>query len=491
MQNKTPLIWLIAGLAAALAIVLSGCSTDKPWTPNTGGTFTVFIISGPTDSLQVPLGSAVAYNWNYNNNSGAVQFQHSYDGAAWSDLSDENLTSVSNLTLGYHTFAIRGIDAGGATSEVSAVFQVVKSSIPIVTITQAPDSGSYIAVGATVTFAWAGDDGNAGPNYLTYQYIYNGDTSAWLPGNTVTFSNLVAADPAVFSVRAQDMVGHITNWVSTYFVVRAASILYVDDYLWTNNFGDADRAKERDQKQFYRDALQGFPYAEWDNDAQGGVPTMANLAGYTTIVWAADADNACEADPNYRLWYDVGEVGGGVLKSFLDAGGHLIISGPRIMYYLNNSNPPSPADFECAYLGVSDTSIIADIDSSATPWDTTYAATWVESQDFTWTVKDAGQAGNYPDSMKFDIGKSADLSQVECSESLVYLKSGVTPIFNIGLDVDGAEPDNYGQVCGWMYAPNGTLISATFTFDTYSMPLPGIKQTFQTLLAEFGEAQSF
>jgi len=487
MQNKTPLIWLIAGLAAALAIVLSGCSTDKPWEPNPSGTFNVFIVSGPTDSLQVPLGSAVAYNWNYNYNSGAAHFQYSYDGGEWSTSSDETVASISNLTLGYHTFSLRGEDAAGATSEVSAVFDVVETSTPTVVITESPAEGSFVAAGSAVVFTWAGDDGNVGPNYLTYQYAFAGDTSAWEMANTITFYQLAAVDPAVFSVRAKDLANNISEWASTSFIIKNASILLIDDYLWTNSFGDAERATERDEKQFYRDALYGFAYAEWDNDASG-VPTMTNLAGYTTIIWFADA-NVCNADPNYRLWTEIGAVGGGVLKTFIDGGGHLILTGNEVLGYLYNTNPPAAADFECAYLGVSDTLVVADVDTTTTPWDTTYAETWVSSSDYTWAVKDPTQTGDYPDSMKIDVAKNGD--QLACDASLVYLKAGVEPIFVVGLDVGNEAPDDYGQVCGWLYAPNGTAMSASFMFDTYSMPMLGIRQAFHTILGRFGEVPTF
>jgi hypothetical protein len=487
MLNKTPLTWLIAGLIAALAIILSGCSTDKPWEPNPSGTFTVFIISGPTDSLQVPLGSAVAYNWSYSNGTGAVQYQHNYDDGEWTALSRETVASVSNLTMGYHTFGIRAVDENGATSEVSAVFGVVETSIPTVVITESPDEGSFVAAGSSIEFTWVGDDGNVGPNYLTYQYTFGEYTSPWVPTNTVSFDQVAIADPAVFSVRARDLVGNTSEWVSVSFVIKNATILLIDDYLWTTGFGDADRAAEREQKQFYRDALYGFAYAEWDNDI-AGAPIMANLAGYNTVIWLSDSD-VCSADPNYRLWFDVGAEGGGVLKDFIDAGGHLILTGSEILGYLYNTNPPAAADFECAYLGVSDTVVIDAVDTTVTPWDTTYAPTWVSSSDFTWAVKDADQEGSYPDSMKIDVAKNGD--QLACNASLVYLKAGIEPIFVTGLDVGNEEPENYGQVCGWLYAPGGTAKSATMAFDTYSMPMLGIRQAFRTILDRFGELPSF
>jgi hypothetical protein len=484
MRYKTPLIWLTAGLLTALAIMISGCSTKKPWATNPNTPLTLSLVSGPSNSLSVPLGSVITFTWTYAGGEGLVQYQYKLDDGAWSPMTEETIATISGVGMGPHTFSIRAQDAAQATSQVNAAFQVVEASIPTVMITASPESGASIATGSTISFTWVGNDANSGPDYMLYRYIFAGVASNWAPALTVSFEN-VATDPmATFKVVAQDLAGNMSDTASVSFVIKPATILYVDDYQWLDSFGNVDRAKEREQKNFYRQALDGYAFAEWDNDAMGGVPTMQDLVGFTTIIWAADGD-VCSADPTYRLYFDIGAEGGGVLKEFIDGGGHLLITGNEVLNYLYNTIPPAPTDFEAAYLGVSDTLIIADIDTSVTPPETTYVETWVESSDFTWAIKTEGSTLDLPDSMKIDVAKNGD--QLACDASLVYLKSDDVPLFTVGLDVFGDPPDDYGLVNGWIYKPGGNAISASLMFDTFSMPLPGIRQTFHTILNEFGE----
>jgi hypothetical protein len=389
--------------------------------------------------------------------------------------------------------------------------------------------GSFIATGSIVTFAWHGFDSLGSEDNVLYRYVWNGDTSGLTNTRTVTFSNVGPADPAEFSVWAQDEAGNVSDPVTVTFAIKDASVLVIDDFLWLDAFGNVDRAKERDQKAFYRQALAGFAIAEWDNDTQG-IPPDTFLARFTTVVWAADA-NVCDADPNFRLYYDIGALGGGVLKTFMDGGGHVLITGSEVLNYLWNTIPPGPADYEAAYLGVSDTLIITSIDStwwhcgtgldapptaadsitvdtltSDTTWwncgvayDTftvvidsittveNFQPTWLwEDHGFTWVVKDPAAGPEYPDSMKIDVAKNGD--QIACTSVLdAAIEPGVRPLFRVGLDVSDTPPPTYGMINGWIYEPGGTPISASILFDTYSMPLPEITQTFHAILTEFGE----
>jgi hypothetical protein len=182
-----------------------------------------------------------------------------------------------------------------------------------------------VAAGTSISFTWIGNDSTTGADYMLYQYSFEGVTSEWTPALTVTFNNLAVSDPAAFTVQAKDLGGNLSNVASITFAIKNATILYVDDYQWLDSFGNVDRAKEREQKQFYRAALNGYAFAEWDNDARRALPTMADLTGITTIVWAADA-NGCSADPTFRLYTEIGAVGGGVLKQFLDAGVAFVVN---------------------------------------------------------------------------------------------------------------------------------------------------------------------
>jgi hypothetical protein len=505
MRNKTPLIWLIAGLAAALAIVLSGCSTDKPWEPNTSGTFTLYMISGPTDSLQVPLGSSVSYNWSYNNGTGAVQYQHSYDGGEWTALSNETVATVSNLTLGYHSFGVRAVDGAGATSEVSAVFGVVETSTPTVVITESPAIGSFVASGSSVTFSWEGDDGNVGPNYLTYQYTFAGVTSEWLPTNTVTISGVASADSAVFSVRSRDIVGHNSEWASTWFVIKDADILFVDDFSWTNSFGDVDNAIEREEKQFYRDALQGFAFAEWDIHAQG-IPSPTTLQSYSTVIWVGDSHLGTTdytwADPDVQT----------LASNYLNGGGHMILAGALILadFKLDGSGdyiPTAPTDIEYVWFGVDSTTYSYDstwwaggeeydtliVNPDSITVDTIPHITWDYWDDFTWAVKDVDATLSLPDSMKIDVAKNGD--QVDYAVEVHNLRNDATVtsqvLFRWGLTVDGEEAAAYMEPIGHLVNVNGAARTAMLNFDAYSMPMLGIRQTFHSILGEFGETPSF
>jgi hypothetical protein len=500
MANKTPLILLFTGLMIALALFFFGCSTEKPWATNPNPPLSLSLISGPTDSLGVPIGSVITYSWTYTGGKGTVQYQYNIDGGDWTALSKETVATVRGFSMGYHSFTIKAQDEANATSQYVAVFRTTEPNTPTVAITEAPEAGSFVASGSTVTFTWAGNDGGTGPDYLLYQYSFAGATSDWAPTLTVSFENVVADSPAVFTVQAKDLGGNSSEVDSVSFVIKNATIMYIDDYLWLDTFGNADRAQEREQKAFYREALKGYSFVEWDNDVHGAPPTMADLVGITTIIWAAD-DNVCAADPNYRLWYDIGANGGGVLKDFIDAGGHLLITGSQVIPYLFNTNPPISTDFESAYLGVSDTVIIDSITTTwwlgGTPYDTlvvnpdsvvadtAYVQTWQSETDFTWAIKDAALGTGYPDSMKIDVAKNGN--QSACDASLDYLKYGVQPLFTVGLDVAGDAPPDYGKPIGWIYAPAGHAISASLMFDTFSMPLPGIRQTFHTILNEFGE----
>ncbi len=489
MTKKTPLIVLIAGLLTALAIIFSGCSTKKPWTTSPVAPLAVTFISAPTDS--VPADMHTSFSWAITGGSGGVLSQYRIDDNAWSQLADLTTATITGLTPGSYTFSVQVQDDENhiATASKPLIIKeaagVAPDTIPpVVAITQSPEPDAYLATGSIAAFAWTGFDSLGSGDDLLFQYSFGGVTSQWLPIRTVSFSNVGPMNPAVFTVWSKDVAGNVSAPATVSFVVRNATVLYIDDYTWLNSFGNVDRAKEREQKAFYRAALEGYAFAEWDNDAQGRVPAMADLTGITTIVWAADA-NVCAAEPNYRLYYDVGAVGGGVLKQFIDGGGHVLIMGNQALNYIYNTIPPAPSDFESAYLGVPDTLVIASIDTTVTPYDTTYEATWTTSSDFTWAVKDPAATISLPDSMKIDVAKNGN--QLACDASLLFSRYGVQPLFMTGLDVGGGEPDNYGQVDGWMFAPAGQTISATLNFDAFSMPLPGMRQTIHSILNQFGE----
>lgn len=555
MKNKKSLLLLLAGIATTLAIILAGCSTEEPWNPNPDNTLVLSIVSGPSDT--VAYGSNVSFSWTSRGGVGEVQYQYRLGAGSWSTLSNETSVYLPNRTVGA-VFEIAANDAGNQTANVTQEFFVTLEgadvTAPTVWIESSPAEGSFIATGRGITFSWDGDDPNGVGGNLLFWWSFGGVDSDTSSTRSVSFEN-IAADSAEFIVTAWDQGYHPTTWwlddvsydtlvanpdsidsemntsqASVTFIIRDATILYIDDYQWKTDAGDVDVAKERDQKQFYRDVLDGYAFAEWDNDVTG-TPEIADLAGITTIIWAADSDNLGNADPNFRLWYDVGASGGGVLATFIDGGGKLILAGSEILGYLYNTNPPGAADFEAAYLGINDSTFIDEIDSTwwlddvsydtliaspdSTIIDTSIFEVWSHAGDwFAWAIG-TGESG-FPDSMKIDVGKDGEQRGPAVSLRIVeldslwwrgdqsypesipfpdsvsirtsyFLKDGVTPLFTVGLDRDGDPAPNMGDVVAWTYSENDVVISATFGFDTYSMGLPNIRQTFQTILEQFGE----
>jgi hypothetical protein len=511
MLRKVPKILLLAGLVVLLALMI-GCSTKKPWEPSTQAPLQLILVSGPDTATAVPNGTYASFNWITRGGSERIT------GYQWylDPLEDDYNTASLKTTAFYpdlagadsglvYTFYARVTDSEGHTATTTRIF-TVSDTLAIVPDTTNPIiaidssmywlSGAYVATGSVVSFSWTGNDHKGNNDTLTYQYIFSPthDTSGWIVASSVTFSQIPAASPAVFKVRAMDPTGNMSDWDTLAFVIRTANVLYIDDYQWLDALGNVDIVKELQQKEFYRATLQGYAFAEWDNDVQG-VPAIGDLAGFSVIIWAADSHSG-SADPNYRLWTDIGDNNGGALKQFIDGGGKLILTGGQTLNYLFDVNPPASTHFEAAYLGVSDTLIVdvidttMEIDTLVVPpdttytYDTTFAPTWVASGSADFTEATGSGEPGYPAFMKIDPSKNG--SQLDYSASLLVVKSTVTPLFTVGLDVSGGEPDNYGQPCGWLYSPGGTPRSATLAFDTFSMGEGAMQETFRALLTTFG-----
>ncbi len=264
MIKKIPLL-LVTGMVTALAIILTGCGTEDPWSPDPSRPLVLSMVSGPADT--VAYGSNVSFSWKSAGGTGEVEYQYRLDSGNWTSPSNATSVTYFDVTAGA-TFNVMATDAGGATDQVSRQFWVGTqpsgdTTPPTVWITASPAEGSFVAAGSTVHFSWDGSDDVDGDNVL-FWYSFAGVTSDTSMSRVAAFDNVAAADPAVFTVWAMDQSGNPSTEATVSFTIKDASILYVDDYLWVG-----DPAKERDQKQFYRDALAGYAFAEWDIAVQG------------------------------------------------------------------------------------------------------------------------------------------------------------------------------------------------------------------------------
>jgi hypothetical protein len=472
---KKLLLLLAAGLMVGTLII--GCGTENPWNPDPSRPLELSFVAGPADT--VAYGSTVTFSWKSKGGSGEVQYQYRLGSGSWSTPSSVTSVTYTDVTAG-DVFGVMATDEAQSTQQISRQFWVGAqpagdTTPPTVWITSSPAEDSYVATGSRISFTWDGED-DVDMDNLLFWYSFAGATSETTATRTVTFVNVQAADPATFSVWAMDQSGNPSTAATISFIIKDATILYVDDYQWLDLNGNVDMPKERDQKQFYRDALEGYAFAEWDIALQG-MPDSSDLvvAGepvYSSILFACDSDLGSTSG---TMWFDVGAVGGGVLAYYLENGGNLLLTGALTILDMTQEYPPNvqPGDFEFDWLG---------LDSTA--WCFDY---WTH---FTWAVKDPATTLNLPDSMKIDVAKNGDQDDYGIETPGLRQEAVVTNevIFRWGLDVDGEPPTPYnspvGHITKWSEVPR----TVTLTFDTYSMPLPEISQTFHTILTDvFGE----
>jgi len=497
MLRKIPRILLFVGLMVAIWLLVS-CSTKKPWQPTSTNPIQaplqLIIQAGPDTATAVPHNSNVTFVWSaFGGNTQVRGYEWYLEPLedSYGDLAATNTVTYLNLAgaddgLAY-TFHLRVTD--GADTVTQTRDFVVTDTLPpppadsippTVMITESPISGSFAATGSIVKFGWQGDDGHGYFDELTYQFIFTAtnDTSEWISAVTAVFANVPTSDPATFWVRAQDSSGNISEWDTLSFIIKPASILYVDDYLWLDAMNHPDVLKELEQKQFYRDALDGYAFAERDI-ARQGIPDSADLVDdgtpvYSSIIFCSDSYVGTEDG----TWYNNPNLQN-VMRYYLSNGGHLLISGafPLIDMNYDPQNGPTvvAGDFQFDWLG---------IDSVA--WCYDY---WPE---MTYVLKDPATTYDLPDSMKIDVAKNGD--QLDYATSIYNLQSNSEPIFIWGLTIDATtsppsyfEGDAFGVPVGYVTSINDEVTTALLGFDTFSMPKPDITRIFRTILTAFGE----
>jgi hypothetical protein len=509
---------LMAGLMVGAFIF--GCSTEEPWNPSPSNVLVLSFVSGPSDT--VVHGSNVSFSWTSQGGVGEVDYRYRMDADTWTDWSNvtsvnyQNLTNPDTLPIAHTVYVEARDESSPAQSEaISQGFFVgiaggADTDAPIVSIVSSPAEGSYVATGSSVSFTWAGEDAVDGDN-LNYWYSFAGTDSDTLPTTTITFDNVVAG-AVTFTVWASDQSGNESDPASVSFTIQDASILYIDDYQWIDAVtGGVDMVKERDQKQFYRDALEGYAIAEWDW-AVDLIPDSSDLVVggepvYSTIVFASDG---LLDDASATWWYDIQGPGESSIHYYLESGGNMIVTGANTLPWMWNSIPPAAGDLEFDYFGVDsvDSDIIDEADSTWWLGDSaytepvllpdsitveyTYFTAWESEWWFTWAIKDENTMLNLPDSMKLDVAKNGD--QDDYATAILSLRDEPSVrtevLYRWGLWVDNDPPATpyYLNPIGHITSLNsGQQYTAMLNFDTYSMPLPLVRQTFQAILTEFGE----
>jgi len=496
-----------------------GCSTEDPWNPNPSYELSLSIVSGPSDT--VAYGSNVSFSWTSQGGIGEVDYRYRMDADEWTGWSNittvtyENLTNSDTIPIP-HTVYVEARDESTPAQSVAisqgffvGIAGGIDTEAPTVSIVSSPVEGSFVATGTSVSITWMGEDAMDGDD-LNYWYSFAGMNSDTIPATTVTFDNVVAGS-VTFTVWASDQSGNESDPASVSFIIKDASILYVDDYEWLDVSGNRDMPKERDQKQFYRDALEGYAIAEWDISLQGLPDSSYLVSGgepvFSTIVFASDGNLD---DASGTWWYDIQAPGESSIHYYLESGGNLMVTGSNTLPWMWNSIPPAAGDLEFDYFGVDsvESDIVSEADSTWWLGDSAYTepvllpdsitveysyyTAWENTWWFTWAVKDENTMLDLPDSMKIDVAKNGD--QDDYATGVLSLRDDpearTQVLFRWGLWVDNNPPDPpyYMSPVGHITSLNsGQQYTCMLNFDTYSMPLTQISQTFHAILSQFGE----
>jgi fibronectin type 3 domain-containing protein len=233
-------------------------------------------------------------------------------------------------------------------------------------------------------------------------------------------------------------------------------VLLVDDFEELDHSGNPEIYQEM-RRIYERWGVHHFDYDLWVL-AEQGMPSETVLSQYQAVVFASDA---AFGESDFTWWFEVGAIGGGVLRTYLDGGGRLLAIGSQILPTIYNNNPPRVGDFEYDWFGIDSTG----------GWDW-----WV---DFTWAI---GENEGFPDSMKIDVGKNPD--QIDYASTVYQLRQGAEIIFTKGLDIGGFPPNDYGEPIASTFPVAGTPRTFLINFDLKNMPNRDINATLSRILRD-------
>lgn len=193
----TPVVPLAQGSHTVSATVVFGGETS----PNSNtNTFIVDTLAPDTSLTSVPpaLTSSSSATFTFSSNEGGVTYECSLDGSAF--LPCATPTSITGLSDGPHTLAVRAIDGAGNVDPTPAIYTwTVDTVAPDTTIVTAPPA---LANSSSATFEFSS-------NKSGVSYACSLDGAAFAPCSTpATFAGL-ASGAHTLAVRAMDSAGNV------------------------------------------------------------------------------------------------------------------------------------------------------------------------------------------------------------------------------------------------------------------------------------------
>ncbi|MFH1851924.1 MAG: hypothetical protein ABIA75_06230 [Candidatus Neomarinimicrobiota bacterium] len=331
------------GVIAILWLLIIGCDSflnpeDESTVPEQAAiVLNTDIIEGPANAATLIYNSSPTFKWKGSVYPGYVagfQWTLDMDGEAYEQSEDWTMQmtqTFSNLLEGDYLFTVWARDdkdsVEATPDSVSFAIGAADATAPEIRFTQSPTDNSYRAPGSNIFFVWTASDESPFGSVSGYSYRLSGtgaSATAWtawsLNTTSAVFEDLQTGD-YVFQVKARDNSGLECAPYEINVTVKAPTILVVDNYIP----GDSPFLNEIATDEIIGSVLRDWSWEEWDVDING-LPTAADLAGYSSVIWYVDGD------PMAFFYYGDNTIDN-PLDDFLDGGGNLWLMGSEILFY--------------------------------------------------------------------------------------------------------------------------------------------------------------
>ncbi|MCU0610460.1 MAG: M20/M25/M40 family metallo-hydrolase, partial [Candidatus Eisenbacteria bacterium] len=348
-------------------------------------------------------------------------------------------------------FVVRAMDTEGHQSYRATEVVTVPREVP-----QAPSGVAATPIAGGIRIDWFPNGEADIAGYRVHRRINAGDydlLADLLPDTSFVDPGLSGANQYYYRVEAVDGAGHVSAPSDNAYgrpMTLDQGILVVDE---TRNYTSPPDSV---QDAFYRAALEGFRFTEFEYGSPAEAPVLSDFAPYSTVLWHAD---------DFAQFLAAGHVP--ELEAYLDAGGNLWFTGWKATADLSGSST-YPMTFEAGsfmydYMGVERVELSGMADS---------------------LVGVTGEGG-YPD-LTVD---PAAIPTPAWGSTLRYVESW-TPVpsaevvYRADMTDDGSAFD--GAVCG-VRRLNDSPRVVFFGFPLSFMEPDGARQVARIVLAALGE----
>lgn len=349
-------------LLSSLVLLLTWCAEKEPTAPDAAAIpIETSIEAGPAEGAQLAFNSTVTFTWDGTISPGTIS-AFTYTLAMGTDTlntatNGQKTYSKSNLETGSYTFSVYAMGTQDEEEVMDATpavrnFTVIAADAdaPVVTILRSPKQNSYASTGSNLAFEWTATDPSAGGGIVSYQYALEDQSVAvgdvtWSTANLATTQKSFASAPNGdwrFWVQATDVSG-LDSTASVDFDVKTPDVLFVIDRDLT--VGDITF--------WHTNALRDFAYEDFylTSDPADFLAKI-DVNTYSSIVWAGNNGTSILPGGEFARTDSVGSLAE-ALMNYVNAGGHLWISGGEILYDLGDNTWPATT--------YDDTSFVKDV----------------------------------------------------------------------------------------------------------------------------------